>query len=334
MSASLIAIYSTQVLSGVSESRNRMEFGAVVKSAVKWALGVWAHRGLNAFISDVKAMSLYCRSQGVASEVEVPSYRNLVRRMGVSVGNRDPIQRSRAMQFARLARALPPPLSEAEAKALTEHRRNLCGQGVTPPAVLGELEAFGEWFAKRYSPGDPIPRPSVSGSACFEKSKAEGGQLAALAEWHENAVTVPRCRQIEDLSPGDRARAIGPPENELARTPAISCLQDIDRLATLVEEVDPSSKHPVRRAVVIEPGVKTRVVTAHPLREVVLGQYARQLAFGALGKFPPVRTVLSGQKLKSVREVVKGVFRDVDRVYSADLSNATDFVHQDAAASW
>jgi hypothetical protein len=65
------------------------------------------------------------------------------------------------------------------------------------------------------------------------------------------------------------------------------------------------------------------------MREIAFGQYLRMMAFGALKRFPATAAVLRGDVLGSLKEVFEGVV--VHGVCSGDLTNATDYLHHDAA---
>jgi hypothetical protein len=82
--------------------------------------------------------------------------------------------------------------------------------------------------------------------------------------------------------------------------------------------------------VIAEAGCKARIVTSHQICETALGQYLRMMAQGSLKRFPPVASVLRGDKVAAIKEAMVG--RRAGRlVCSADLTAATDFLHQDAA---
>jgi hypothetical protein len=86
----------------------------------------------------------------------------------------------------------------------------------------------------------------------------------------------------------------------------------------------------VRSTIIQEKGGKTRPVSCHEVDELVSAHFLRDVFWGALQRWGPTKDSIAGDKLSAVRRVVKGPRRG-RRVYSSDLSAATDNLHQDAA---
>lgn len=325
----MLAFFSVSALTSPSGEFKEKEVQAM-KRMVHWVLTTWATRSWGALVAEVKAISLYARSRSLRVKVD-RSYSRLLRSFGFGTS------RAELAQVATLGRALPPALPPQRQQALREHRAILESGGkapVTDPSVLLEIREFARRFAKKYRPSDPLARPWLGPGACLEASRAEGGQLGALAKWEAefdaSGGATGDCvrKDYSILSDIERVTLFGPPPDEVARVVADSLYRDAEKLATL-------SSFPVgvpfqcRRVVVAEPGCKARVVTCHPIRETALAQYLRMKAYGSLYRYPPTAAVLRGDFVGSLREVFEGAV--VKEVCSADLTNATDYLHQDAA---
>lgn len=301
-----------------------------LKLMTKWVLTTWATRSWCDLVAEVKAISLYARCRSLRVPCK-QSFRFLLRRFGFGDS------RAVLAQVATLARALPPALVPQREQALKDHRVALEADGKapqTPPDILARLRTYGREFARRFRPGQPLARPWLGPGACLECPRSAGGQLGALAKWEAEWESQPLADELRrqtdvDLHPLVRATLYGPPPDEVARVVADSLYRDAEKLASL-SSFDKDTRFSCRRAVVAEPGCKARVVSCHPIREVALAQYLRMIAFSALKSFPETAAVLSGDVLGALKEVFVGL-DDSRYVCSADLTNATDFLHQDAA---
>jgi hypothetical protein len=302
-----------------------------LSSMTMWVLTTWATRSWAGLVAEVKAISLYARSRAFRLKTD-RSYNRLLRRFGFVTS------RTVLAQVAALGRALPPALAPQCQKALKDHRVALESDGKAPttsPDVLLQLESFGREYARRFRPSQPLARPWLGPGACLESPRSAGGQLGALAKWEsewESRESIPfeLRRKPDDFLPDwIRATLYGPPPAEDARIVADSLYRDAEKLASL-SSFPIGEKFQCRRVVVTEPGCKARIVSCHPIQEIALAQYLRMAAFGSLKRFPATAAVLRGDVLGSLDEVFKGVRRPKS-VCSADLTNATDYLHQDAA---
>lgn len=331
VSVTILSFLSVQQLCGVLDGKMTAA-RPFIRNMVDWVLRTWSTRGWTGLVQDVKGISLYSRSCSLSCASR-RSYKRLLVKFGLSLSSRE-----KAAQVSTLGRALPPALPDQRRKALIEHRASLeCPSGApaTDPSILSEIRSFALLFSKKYRPSQPLARPWLAPRSCFEAKRAEGGQLGALAKWEaefDSQEVLPaevRRKPYSILNASQRETLFGPPPGEEARIVADSLYRDAEKLASLISF--PREKvHKCRRVVIAEPGCKSRVVSSHEIDETSLGQYLRLMAQGALKRFPATAAVLRGNKLGAVSEVMRGrSHRKV--VFSADLTNATDLLHQDAA---
>lgn len=326
--STMLAFFSVLSLTSLPEKIREKEVQSLI-SMTRWVLTTWSSRSWSTLVSEVKAISLFARQRSLGVQPQRTCSR-LLRRFGF--GN----SRVELAQVATLSRALPPALVGQCNKALADHRvalESINEASVTSPLILNEIRAFARTFARKFRPSEPLMRPWLGPGSCLESSRAEGGQLGALAKWEEEwqSQELPEALKrlsFDTLDAHDRAVLLGPPPDETAAVVAEALYRDSEKFASLVS-FPIGTKFRCRRVVVKEAGCKARVVTCHPIAEVALGQYLRMMAYGALKRFPATAAVLRGDVLGSLKEVFEG--QVVRGVYSGDLTNATDYLHQDAA---
>uniref|UniRef100_A0AAU7BNV1 RNA-dependent RNA polymerase n=1 Tax=Obscuromonas narnavirus 2 TaxID=3157915 RepID=A0AAU7BNV1_9VIRU len=234
-------------------------------------------------------------------------------------------------QIARWARALPPPTNKATEATLDEYVKCLTTHGVTDLLVLQDISNFGEWWGRRHKPGVPFPGDLfVSPSACLTHSVKQGGQLAA---WEEIPTHENEPPEMSDESLDRLMGKISEQGDRKGETPTISLSRIAMKNSGVMksfEERDPSDPIPARASAVRTKGFKTRMVTVHPVDEIIYGQYYRRMAFSALHQFAPVASSMDGDHIASIRRILPA-WKKGKVFFSSDLTAATDKVHQDAA---
>uniref|UniRef100_A0A2V0RBL0 RdRp n=1 Tax=viral metagenome TaxID=1070528 RepID=A0A2V0RBL0_9ZZZZ len=334
----LVSILVTLTLSGslddvVCQKARR----ARAVSVLHWTLSVWSTRGYHSLLTELKGLSHYCRTVALNSDRHpLRGNHRLKPWFGLGSYSRGPGERMRFSQISRLARSLPICPASWLPSVEADYLETVCPpeEPVTDQEVLGKLCLLGRAWAAKNHPSVPPPMGKTSTSAGFSHRVKDGGSNFAWAE-----VATPQVEVTDEI--GERVldqlcgtRTIDPDGAQSARkgeTVLQGLLCDAAKLASAVHRVSVSEEpYRVRPAIIQEKGGKTRPVTCHEVDELVTAHFLRDLFWGPLQRWGPVKDSIAGDKLSAVRRVVKGPRRG-RRVYSSDLSAATDNLHQDAA---
>lgn len=259
-------------------------------------------------IKDAGAWSRSSAFRGRGSWTNVPSLlceRILMK--GSLLGTLD-----RRIQFSFVGRALPEGGRVTTRKALAAHKADLSRVAIVPPELCRKAEAWAERWGRRNSPTHVPLSLSLSAGACLEKSRHEGGSVARLVELSQSG-------PANDL-PSDLRKP-----DDLYEVDWQSLVQQA-RLRVALEEDLASLPDPLPAKVTVVPtrGLKARVVTKSPAAAVALGNVLRAVCFSSLRRDRRLRTVLSGDHLKAIRECISEPVAEPCIGLSADLSVATD----------
>jgi hypothetical protein len=222
-------------------------------------------------------------------------------------------------QLSYIKRALPLPTDDVISQSLFDHKTDLMTLWSTPLRHLEGARRFATDWALRMLEGVEqfLPAPvSLSTSACWEKTRQEGGQ----EEWlRETLYSDPIFVQAE-------------PE----RPPGVMIQEFSDLVGAyrivrhaLTETALPGFLPLSEVKVVKERGLKARIVTKSKASVLVLGHHPRQRIMRGLKRTPECRDPLMGNPEDAVRRLT-GCSGEV---LSSDLRAASDLIPLDLASA-
>jgi hypothetical protein len=221
-------------------------------------------------------------------------------------------------QLSMVGRALPLPSGEIISSSLRKHREDMTSLFHTPPEVLEEISQFCCDFSKRNLRGfveePPFQLLSLSTTACLEKTRREGGQLA----WAREALYE------DDPSWSEPDRPAGVLLQEFSDL--ISDGKVVAKALSCVRDPQFSLRSHV--GVVEERGLKARIVTKSQASVLVLGHLARQRLLRGLKEAPECRGALMDSPCSDLINRIRGCSGDV---ISSDLRAASDLIPRDVA---
>jgi hypothetical protein len=248
----------------------------------------------------LKTLSDECRAAVFRKACEVP---RLVRILGL------PATRLSIEQCSYLGRSLPYGGDRACAKALAAHQLNLTSEFEVSPELLQRAKNFARSLCRKAQPA--VLSFPLTGGACLEKSRAEGGLASFLVEARGSMGESP---YPESSLPG------------LSYEQASSLSADAALRNYLVQQLPAVPR--AKALVIKERGGKTRIVTKSPGALVSLSHFCRLQCLSVLRGHHSTSKVLSG-------DIVTEELFGVGVVMSADLETASDLIpHSLAAAVW
>ncbi|QJT93742.1 RNA-dependent RNA polymerase [Erysiphe necator associated narnavirus 10] len=208
------------------------------------------------------------------------------------------------LQYCKLSRALTP--IEVEARHLEEQYYRMalpCDRSVDP-AVAAKIDQFK--FSKI---GDIQFIDYVSSSSCLSKTVKQGGRNADLSE-----------RVVQSKSPWGRASIPRDTTSGLSR---------VNRVTRFIDKRVPS--YDAKPIAIAERGGKVRIVTKHDSELVALSATARRALWPFLNSESnrPLSVPLKDSTMVEVT-FPKGRGHPSYKVFSADLSAATDYLSHEA----
>lgn len=334
----LVSILIVLTLAGRLENRvtNRLRKKLSV-SVLRWTLTVWSTRGYRCLLTELKGLSHHCRTIALNS-IRHPRRNHYLAKawFGLKPYYRNEQERFVCAQVARLARSLPVCPASWLPAVKKEYLDTVCPpeEKVTDPDILRQFKLLATAWAKKNFATAPRPCGKTSTKACFSHNTQSGGSNFAYAELPTPEVQIP-----DDV--GDRLldQLCGYPTQETGGAmvsrrgfPVLQGLvQDAAKLSAAFSRLSVrETLCQTRVSVLRERGGKTRTVTCHEIDELVAAHFLRDIFWGALTQWPPTRDAVAGDADSAIRRVVRGC-RKGRRVYSSDLSSATDLLHQDVA---
>jgi hypothetical protein len=247
--------------------------------------------------------------KGLSDDCRVAAIRGgpapkLVRLMGVRT-------RRAIEQCSYLGRSLPHGGDRAVRKSLENHQRNLNEKFETSPELLSKARSFAAVLGGRRKAAPPgVGDLPLTGGACLEKSRKEGGLASFLVEARWQMGESPYCPETLEGVSLEQAMSLS----------ADAALRDW--LFLSLPEL------PEARVLSIkERGGKARIVTKSPGALVALAHIGRKEALRALRTHPAAALTLRGD--------LPTQMRGVGQVVSADLETASDLIPHDLArAMW
>lgn len=226
-------------------------------------------------------------------------------------------------QLSMAKRALPTPSGRDVRKAVRAHFQSLTTPYESDPAYLGRAAAFAERWARRYLRPGPLPLANSSESACWERTRKEGGQRAALeAQRFALAGTASARREEREVDYVSWAVA-GSLHRDLGEVAQETTFAAEYRRA--YREVCSMGLAPAKVEVVEELGLKARIVTKSPVSLTTLAHQARRRLLNGLRRTPEIGLLLCGD----VRGALKRFEGATGQILSSDFRAATDLLPLD-----
>lgn len=236
-------------------------------------------------------------------------------------------------QLSMCKRALPLPSEREVAKMISAHKEALLSEFRSSPEVLARARRFAcRWAKKRLRDG-PTGLGNLSRSACWERTRKEGGQASAMHSLRSESLDRLEqnpCYVGARLRAVRKAGLISLSRQTQAASPSLGqpyemAFRQCTDYALCFREVTAMVNPPARVEVVKELGMKARIVTKSPVALATLAHGARRRILAGLRRDPRVGKLLDGDFDAALQRFVGAQ----GQVLSSDFKSASDLLPLD-----